>query len=128
MNYLLDTHTFLWFVNDDPALSARAKALIEDPENIIYLSMASLREMAIKISLGKLEMPSPFEKFINIQLHENSIILLDIKTQHTAVVVTLPFHHRDPFDRMIIAQAQSEGLTIISKDEVFDTYEVKRRW
>ena len=80
MNYLLDTHTFLWFINDDVSLSSIAKALIEDPENTIYLSVASVWEMAIKVSLDKLEMPSPFTDFIDVQLHQNTIILLDIKT------------------------------------------------
>lgn len=128
MSYLLDTHTFLWFINDDPVLSATARALIEVPENIIYLSIASLWEMAIKVSLGKLEIPSPFTGFINTQLRENAINLLEITTEHIGIVMTLPFHHRDPFDRLIIAQAQSENLPIIGKDEAFDDYKVTRHW
>jgi PIN domain nuclease of toxin-antitoxin system len=126
MNCLLDTHTFLWFINDDPSLSSTAKALIEDPENSIYLSAASVWEMAIKVSLGKLEIPSPFTGFIDEQLHENSITLLEIKTMHMGIVVTLPFHHRDPFDRLIIAQSQSEGFPIIGRDAIFDDYGIKR--
>lgn len=103
MSYLLDTHTFLWFINDDASLSETAKELIEDPDNGIYLSIASVWEMGIKFSLGKLEIPSPFESFIDEQLRLNNIILLDIKTVHIGIVSTLTFHHRDPFDRLIIA-------------------------
>lgn len=128
MTYLLDTHTFLWFINDDPALNATAKVLIEDPENVIYLSIASIWEIAIKVSLDKLEVPSPFTVFIDEQLHENSIVLLEIKTQHTGLVATLPFYHRDPFDRLIIAQSLYEKLPIIGKDAIFDTYGITRHW
>jgi len=80
MNYLLDAHTFLWFINDDAALSPPAQALIRAPENVIYLSVASVWEMAIKLSLGKLAMPSPFSAFMDEQLHLNTITLLAIKT------------------------------------------------
>ncbi len=128
MMYLLDTHTFLWFINDDDALSVPAKTLIEDPENIIYLSAASLWEIAIKVSLGKLEVPSPFTEFITEQLRENYIAFLAIEIEHIGRVVTLPFHHRDPFDRLLIAQALREDLPIISRDEIFDAYTVKRHW
>ncbi len=128
MNYLLDTHTFLWFINDDAALSFTAKALIEVPESTIYLSVASIWEMAIKISLHKLELPSPFSSFINEQLHMNTITLLDIKTSHAEIVTLLPFHHRDPFDRLIIAQAKDENMPILSKDTIFDEYGIDRYW
>ena len=128
MNYLLDTHTFLWFINDDTSLSSTAKALIEDPENTIYLSVASIWEMAIKVSLDKLEMPSPFTDFIDEQLGENTIILLNIKTAHTGIIATLPFHHRDPFDRLIIAQSKVEDIPVIGKDAIFDDYGIKRLW
>ena len=128
MSYLLDTHTFLWFINDDPALSQTARDLIEIPEHPIYLSIASVWEMAIKISLGKLEVPTPFTGFIDRQLDENRIALLAIQTDHVGIVATLPFHHRDPFDRLIIAQAQSEEFSIIGKDAAFDHYGVERNW
>lgn len=117
----------LWFINDNPSISSKARLLIVSPENIIYLSAASVWEMAIKISLGKLEAPSPFANFVNEQLRKNSISLLEIKTQHAGKVVMLPFHHRDPFDRLIIAQAASEGIPIIGSI-VFDSYEVERLW
>ena len=89
MIYLLDTHTFLWFINDDSALSPTAKPLIEDPESVVYLSIASLWEIAIKVSLGKLEVPSPFTEFMTTQLYENNITLLAIKPEHTGLVATL---------------------------------------
>jgi PIN domain nuclease of toxin-antitoxin system len=128
MNYLLDTHAFLWFINNDASLSSTAKALIEDVENTIYLSVASVWEMAIKVSLDKLEMPSPFTDFVDQQLRENTIALLDIKTAHTGIVATLPFHHRDPFDRLIIAQSTSEDFPIIGNDAIFSDYGIKRYW
>lgn len=128
MRYLLDTHTFLWFINDDPALSPPAKGLIENPDHVFYLSVASLWEIAIKVSLGKLEVPASFSEFILEQLRENNIALLEIKVEHTGVVATLPFHHRDPFDRLIIAQSLSEKLPVIGKDVVFDTYGIQRLW
>jgi PIN domain nuclease of toxin-antitoxin system len=128
MAYLLDTHTFLWFIIDDSALSSSAKMLIENPEHTVYLSIASIWEMAIKISLGKLEMPTPFDEFINVQIYKNSISLLGITTRHVGTVVTLPFHHRDPFDRLIVAQSLVEQLPIIGVDSIFDAYGVKRYW
>jgi PIN domain nuclease of toxin-antitoxin system len=128
MKYLLDTHSFLWFINNDTSLSQKAKMLIENPQSFIYLSVASVWEMAIKISLNRLEMPSPFASFIDRQLQENDITLLEIKTAHVAVVATLPFHHRDPFDRLLIAQAQNEKIPILGQDKNFDAYDVQRIW
>src|SRR5260221_5290389 len=116
MMYLLDTHASLWFINDDDGLSASAKALIENPDNIIYLSIVSLWEIAIKVSLGKLEVPSPFTKFMNEQLRENNIALSAIKIEYASIVATLPFHHRDPYDRLIIAQALTDDLPVIGND------------
>jgi PIN domain nuclease of toxin-antitoxin system len=128
MNYLLDTHTFLWFINDDETLSATARNLIEDAENEVYLSVASVWEMAIKVSLDRLDLPTPFTDFVDEQLVENSFRLLPIRTAHTGIVATLPFHHRDPFDRIIIAQSQVENFPVIGKDKIFDDYGIKRRW
>lgn len=104
MRYLLDTHTFLWFINDAPELSIPAKTLIEDPENVIYLSIASLWEIAIKFSLSKLFIPSPFLEFISGQIDENNILLLEITPQHVGVVAMLPFHHRDPFVTALLSR------------------------
>lgn len=128
MNYLLDTHTFLWFINADSSLSATAQAIIEAGDNVIFLSVASLWEMAIKVSLGKLEVPLPFAKFMLEQMRENNIALHGIQIEHIGLVATLPFHHRDPFDRLIIAQGLTEQIPIIGKDDIFDAYGVQRLW
>ena len=128
MNLLLDTNAFLWFIAGDENLSSVARTTIENPENNRYLSVASLWEIAIKVSIGKLELSEPFEKLIPEQLTENGIQLLDISVAHTALIASLPFHHRDPFDRLIAAQAKVEQMTLISSDDVFDKYEINRNW
>lgn len=128
MNLLLDTHTFLWFIAGDSNLSKTARAAIEDENNSRYLSVASLWEIAIKVSIEKLELSEPFETLIPEQLAENGIELLDISVEHTALVASMLFHHRDPFDRLIAAQANVERMALVSADEVFDAYEVTRLW
>lgn len=128
MRLLLDTHAFLWFINDSAELSYEARAAIEDGENELFLSYASLWEMAIKISLGKLSMPEPFDHFINEQVQLNQISLLSFTIPQIAPIATLPFHHRDPFDRMLVAQALSENLPVLSRDAAFDAYSVQRIW
>jgi PIN domain nuclease of toxin-antitoxin system len=127
MDLILDTHTFMWFVNGDKNLTAKARKAIENPSNFSCMSIVSLWEMAIKISLGKLEIKYPFEQILT-QIYENGFEILPITFEHILVVSELPFHHRDPFDRLIVAQAMTEGMTIISKDELFDDYEVTRLW
>jgi len=128
VNLLLDTHAFLWFIAGDSSLSATARSAIEDVNNTCYMSVASLWEIAIKVSIDKLELSEPFETLISEQLAENGIELLDISVEHTALIVSMPFHHRDPFDRLIAAQAKIEQLTLISVDEIFDLYGVERLW
>ena len=128
MNILLDTHAFLWFLDDSPRLSATARDLIEAPTSQPFLSVGSLWEMSIKISLGRLAIKQPFAEFISQQLALNNIALLGITLEHTAAVTTLPFHHRDPFDRLLIAQAIREEMPIVSADVAFDAYAVRRLW
>lgn len=128
MKLLLDTHTFLWFIMGSPNLSSNARALIENVANEKFLSVASLWEMAIKLSIGKLTLSAPFELFVTRQLTFNGIELLNIKIEHTAVVTSLPFHHRDPFDRMLRAQAVVENMQVISVDTAFDAYTIARVW
>jgi len=128
MNLLLDTHSFLWFVNDDPQLSETVLALIEEPTNLVFLSVGSLWEMAIKVSIGKLTISAPFDEFIREQLAINNFVLLDVSIPHTMQVTSLPFHHRDPFDRLLIAQSLVEQIPIISIDTIFDAYGVIRLW
>ncbi len=128
MKLLLDTHVFLWFIGGDKRLSPSAQVLIEDVSNDAYLSVASLWEMAIKISLGRLQLAQPFETFIPHQLSLNRIGLLGITMSHTARVAALPFHHRDPFDRLLVAQAQVEQMPLMSSDPAFDAYGITRLW
>ena len=127
MKLLLDTHAFLWFIDDNPRLSARAKGLLESDADLL-LSVASLWEISIKVSIGRLTLAQPYDIFIPQQLTNNAIEILPISLAHLGVVSTLPFHHRDPFDRLIIVQAMIEQLPIISIDEAFDAYSVKRLW
>lgn len=128
MRLLLDTHTFLWFTADEQALSANAKALLEDGSNELFLSYASVWEMAIKVSLAKLTLPQPYDDFLSEQLSLNDIRLLPLSLAQISAVVSLPFHHRDPFDRLMAAQALVEGLPLVSKDQIFDDYGVQRFW
>jgi PIN domain nuclease of toxin-antitoxin system len=125
---LLDTHAFLWWVSDAPALSIEARHAIRDPETKCLLSLASCWEIAIKQSLGKLRMPAPLERFIPEQMAVNRFQSLEIDFRHVTRVAGLPFHHRDPFDRLLIAQALEEDLTLVSSDSAFDAYGVKRLW
>ncbi len=127
MRYLIDTHTFLWFIENSPQLSAGAKNLLESDVDVL-LSVASLWEIAIKVSIGKLSLPDAYERFTPQQIAANDIEVLPIKVEHLSVVAALPFHHRDPFDRLIIAQAMVEKIEIISVDGKFDAYPVKRWW
>lgn len=128
MNLLLDTHAFLWFIAGNSTLSKKARGLIENSENQIFLSAASLWEIAIKVSLGKLELTEPFDKLIPQQLENNGVQLLNIAPEHAAIVAKLPFHHRDPFDRLLASQAMAEQMPILSGDEAFDLYGIERIW
>jgi PIN domain nuclease of toxin-antitoxin system len=127
MKLLLDTHTFLWFIDDSPRLSARAKALLESDADLL-LSVASLWEISIKISIGKLTLAQPFDVFLQQQLTSNDIEMLPISLVHLGVVSTLPFHHRDPFDRLLIAQAIIEKMPVVGIDAAFDAYSITRLW
>ena len=128
MKLLLDTHSFLWFISGSSRLSSTPRQLIEEATNQPYLSIASLWEMAIKMSLGKLSLTQPFAKLIPEQMRVNGVELLNMSIDHIAIVVDLPFHHRDPFDRLLIAQALVEQLPIVSADPAFDAYGIERLW
>ncbi|HMM79495.1 MAG TPA: type II toxin-antitoxin system VapC family toxin [Pyrinomonadaceae bacterium] len=125
--YLLDTNAFLFFINADRALSAASKELLESAATLL-ISTASLWEIAIKSSLGKLTLPSSFSEFIPSQLDENEIDILPITLLHIKELSRLPFHHKDPFDRLVIAQSISEKLPVVSSDSAFDLYEIERIW
>lgn len=128
MKLLLDTHAFLWFVLKDPNLSATADQLISDPANDVHVSPASHWETAIKIKLGKYSLQRPFQAFMEDAISQNDFTVLPIEIKHTAVLRTMPLHHRDPFDRLIIAQAQTEQMLVVSNDAQFDAYGVQRLW
>ena len=129
MNYLLDTSSFLWFVHDDRRLSAGATDIIENSGNEIYLSIASIWEIAIKVNLRRgLVLRRRFPEFIDHQLNTNRFELLEIKVAHLKLVSDLPLHHRDPFDRLLIAQSQVENIPVITSDAAFDSYEIQRVW
>lgn len=128
MRALLDTNSFLWFISGNDKLSEAAKVFISDFNNELILSTASLWEIAIKVSIGKLELLQPYGKLIPQQLEENDIDVLPIKLKHLTKLIELSFHHRDPFDRLIIAQALMEKIPIISADTIFKDYPVELIW
>jgi PIN domain nuclease of toxin-antitoxin system len=128
MKLLLDTHALLWFLADDPRLSATAKTAIEDLANERWLSPVSLLEIALKNRLGKLPLPEPFGTMFPADLAAEDIHLLPLEPQHIEPLTTLPLHHKDPFDRLIAATALVEGLRLVSVDPAFDAYGLKRLW
>lgn len=128
MRLLLDTHAFLWWIEGDANLSRKASRTIAEPANECLLSLASCWEMAIKVGLGKLQLPGVMERFVPEQLAVNAFRQLDIEFKHVARVASLPFHHRDPFDRLLVAQALEEHIPIVSADRVFRRYGVERVW
>ena len=130
MNLLLDTHAFLWFADRQQSvrLPQATRNLLADGANALFLSLASSWELAIKISIGKLQLKEPVADLIRFQQTNNGLQLLPITLAHIELVETMPFHHKDPFDRLLIAQAQVENLTIVSVDTAFDPYGVKRLW
>ncbi|MBY0327997.1 type II toxin-antitoxin system VapC family toxin [bacterium] len=128
MNLLLDTHSLLWFLNEDPHLVPNAKALIEDSLNRKFVSMATCWEIAIKVGLKKLDLGEPVSTFLPRELLVNKFGLLHIELVHALHVENLPRHHRDPFDRLLVAQSIIEKIAIVSSDEKFDSYGVVRLW
>jgi len=125
MRLLLDTHALLWWLSDDQKLSAKVRALIEDPTNQVYVSAVSGWEISIKQALGKLDVDT--SKLID-EVEKNGFSLLHVSFQHGIKAGTLPSHHRDPFDRMLIAQAQLEELKLVSVDACFAAYDVTLIW
>ncbi len=126
MRLLLDTHVFLWFVFGSPKLSAAARALMEDAANEKLFSIASVWETSIKVGIGKLQLTQPVGTFFREQTAHKGITLLPITLDHAAHVSLLPPHHRDPFDRLLVAQSITERIPILSADAALDAYEVVR--
>ncbi|HRO42449.1 MAG TPA: type II toxin-antitoxin system VapC family toxin [Flavipsychrobacter sp.] len=123
MDLLLDTNVFIWFINGDKNLSKQSKSLIQDLNNKCFLSIASLWEIAIKVSLGKLQIASEFEKMSDF-MAENEIELLPITFENLQALLKLPKHHTDPFDRIIIAQAITGNFTVLSAHQKFQAYQI----
>ncbi len=127
MNYLLDTHTLLWYLNDAPQLPALSKSLIENPEYKIKVSIVSFWEITIKHALGKLRLDTTIQEIHTVVINQG-IAILPITIQHLICLHSLPFHHRDPFDRLLIAQAIAEDFDIVSGDRNFALYAVRLVW
>ncbi|HON80173.1 MAG TPA: type II toxin-antitoxin system VapC family toxin [Spirochaetota bacterium] len=120
MNVLLDTHTLLWWLDDNPTLSREAINIISDGKNVVFISAASIWEIRIKESIGKIDIPVNFKEILEKQPFE----VLSITSEHTHAVKELPLIHRDPFDRMLIAQGKIEKLAIITRDVIFSEYNI----
>jgi len=128
MKGILDTHTFLWWITDSPQLSPRVREIVSNGDNLLFLSAVSGWEMAVKAELGKLHLPGNLESFISEQLAVNAINTLPVQMSHALHVYILPDHHRDPFDRILVAQAQLEKLPIITIDPQINQYSVETIW
>ena len=128
MRLLLDTHAYLWWVEGAPALGRRARAAVANPDNEVFFSIASCWELAIKLSLGKLRLTQGLDRFVPDQLARNGFVLAGLDFRHVVRVSDLPFHHRDPFDRVLVAQALQDELAIVSADRVFRKYGVTVVW
>ena len=127
MNLLIDTHALIWFAEDDRKLSKVALAEMENPKNSRWVSVASIWEMAIKISLGKLAINGGLTAFRR-RLESNGFDLLTVTAEHAESVADLPFHHRDPFDRLLVAQSKRSQMSFVSHDETLDAYGILRVW
>jgi PIN domain nuclease of toxin-antitoxin system len=128
MKLLLDTHTFIWWDSDPLRLSPQVLNMCQDPENEVLVSVASLWEMQIKIQLGKLKLNTPLAELVAGQQQINKIQILDIRLEHVLALGELPPHHKDPFDRLLITQADIEKAILLSKDQIFTEYAVKVAW
>lgn len=128
MKLLLDTHTLLWILTADKKLSKKARRLYTSENNDIFLSVASIWKIAIKVSIGKLNLSNPLKEFITIHIKGNDIRVLAIEPADIYPIESLPFHNRDPFDRLIIAQSMTRNYPILSADSDFDAYPIKRIW
>lgn len=128
MRVLLDTHVLLWWTGEPSRLSPRVRELLDDDRNEIVWSVVGTWELALKVSRGKLKLPIPLPQFLDSSVHQAGMQHLAIEAKHALAQLDLPGHHWDPFDRMLIAQAQVEGVGIISTDRAFDRYPVQTIW
>ena len=131
MKYLIDTHTFIWFLKGSEDLSEGSRKIIENEKNEIFISIVSLWEISIKVALGKLKMLAPYETLIS-EVYKANMLIISIDFSHTVVQSKLPFYHKDPFDRLIASQALAENMNLLSNDGVFDNYftgsKIRRIW
>lgn len=125
MRLLLDTHIFLWFISGDATLNEQSRTLIQDADNERYLSIASIWEITIKSSLGRLNVPLPMSALIRDHVWSNAMEILEIAPAHLDALHALPYHHKDPFDRLIVAQAMVEDMALLTNDSAFSMYDVK---
>ena len=128
MKYLLDTHSLIWFFAGHPNLSNKVREIMEDDNHQKLISLVSVWEMGIKQSKGKFNLFLPLEDYINNKIKLEDFDLLPIKLNNVSLITSLPFHHNDPFDRLLIAQSIIENIPILSKDIAFDAYDVNRLW
>lgn len=128
MKILLDTHTFIWWADEPDRLSPTARAILTDTANTLLFSMASLWEMQIKISLGKMRLSRPLKEHLARQQIENSLQILPIEPRHLWALETLPDYHKDPFDRLLIAKSMVEDMPLLSRDERVSQYDIKVLW
>lgn len=128
MRFLLDTHTFLWLEDNNPALSSRVRDILSDTRNTIFLSHVSVWEVQIKLSIGKIKGKLPLKERVEAVQSRSGLVLLPVITEHIYLLNDLPLYHRDPFDRLLIAQAMVEGIPLLSKDAIFPQYAVQTIW
>ena len=128
MKLLLDTHTFIWWVIEPTKISAQALGLLQDQSNDLFLSVICVWEMQIKLQIGKLKFNLPLAQLITEQQQTNQLSILPVTLEHVLALDSLPFHHKDPFDRLLITQANLEGAVLVSNDAIFSNYSVKLAW
>lgn len=128
MRVLVDSHTIIWAVDDPGRLGPVASRILPDPANELLVIAGTAWEIAVKVSVGKLNLSLPFRDWLSQALATLGAIFLPITIDHAAAQVGLPFHHRDPFDRLLIAQAMVEGVPVVSADPTFDLYPISRQW
>ena len=128
MKLLLDTHAFIWWFNEPEKLSTKALAILTDRGHEVFLSVVSVWEMQIKMQAGKLKLAIPLRQLVREQVQTNGLRLLPVVLKHVLTLDSLPAHHKDPFDRLLVAQANVEGVFLVSSDPVFSSYPVKLLW
>lgn len=128
MRLLIDTHTLIWTVDDPAKLGSEAALALQDPANELLLSAGSVWELAIKVGLGKLSLSLPYRQWVSLAIAELAASVVPVTVEYADVQSRLPLHHRDPFDRLLVAQSRVENVPLVSADEIFDRYGIARLW